>query len=226
MNKTLRVALHGTPDQFAQLRALQAAFASVCNAIAPVVQSSRCWNRVALHHLVYRTMRERFPALGSQMICNAVYSISRSARLVYQNPNSPWNVNKRPDEPLPLLQFTPVAPVYFDLHTLSLKGSRLSMFTLDGRVRFDLRLDAAESARFHAEKLIEVVLLAAPRGYELLFFFAAPGAAVKLQEMQDDGQLPEYLVVIPPEESVAVPVEVPPAARPDASLESSRLAVR
>jgi hypothetical protein len=222
MNKALRVALHGTPDQFAQLRALQAAFASVCNAIAPVVQGSRCWNRVALHHLVYRTMRERFPALGSQMICNAVYSISRSARLVYQNPNSPWNVNKRPGQPLPLLRFAPTAPVYFDRHTLSLKGSRLSMFTLDGRVRFDLRLDATETARFHTDKLIEVVLVAANRGYELQFLFAEPGAASRLQEMQDDGQLPEYLVVIPPEESV----EMTPAELPVASPASNWLATR
>ena len=144
MKSVVSIPLNGTPEQFARLRALQAAFADVCNAIAPIVQATRCWNRVALHHLVYRTMRERFPALGSQMVCNAVYSVSRTARLVLQHPGSPWNVAKRgPEAPLPLLRFAPSAPVYFDRHTLSIKGGALSMFTLDGRMRFDLRLPPA-----------------------------------------------------------------------------------
>jgi len=84
MERLLRIPLNATPQQFERLRSLQVAFAEVCNAIAPVVQRTRCWNRVALHHLVYRGMRERFPALGSQMICNAVYSVSRNARCVFQ----------------------------------------------------------------------------------------------------------------------------------------------
>ena len=92
-------------------------------------------------------MRERFPALGSQMICNAVYSVSRTARLVLQHPNSPWNVNKHSDAPLPLLRFAPSAPVYFDRHTLSLKGNVLSMFTLDGRMRFDAALSRRPTRR-------------------------------------------------------------------------------
>jgi hypothetical protein len=205
----LRIPLNGTPEQFERLRALQAAFADVCNAIAPIVQSTRCWNRVALHHLVYRTMRERFPALGSQMVCNAVYSVSRISRLVLQHPNSPWSVQKRFDAPLPLLRFADSAPVYFDRHTLSVKGSTLSMFTLDGRVRFDLRLAPAQIARFHQEKLIEVVLLRAPAGFELVFQFARPGANDEIREMSSQGLLPEYLVVVPPDELPPLPSAEP-----------------
>ena len=57
MNTILRVPLDTSADRTARLSALQAAFAEVCNAIAPTVQQTRCWNRVALHHLVYRNLR-------------------------------------------------------------------------------------------------------------------------------------------------------------------------
>jgi hypothetical protein len=198
MKNSLHLALNGTPEQFQRLRELQVAFAGVCNAIAPVVQSTRCWNRVALHHLVYRSMRERFPALGSQMICNAVYSVSRTARLVLQHPKSPWNITKQSGAPLPLLRFAPTAPVYFDRHTLSLKGNVLSMFTLDGRMRFALRLAAADEARFHREKLLEVILVATAGGFGLTFQFAGVDAAGAVQKMSAKGLLPEYVLVIPP----------------------------
>ena len=51
MNTALCIPLNGSPEQLASLRALQQAFAQVCNALAPLVQQSRCWNRVTLHHL-------------------------------------------------------------------------------------------------------------------------------------------------------------------------------
>jgi hypothetical protein len=205
MKKSLRVALNGTPEQFRRLRELQTAFAAVCNAIAPVVQSTRCWNRVALHHLVYRSMRERFPTLGSQMICNAVYSVSRTTRLVLQHPQSPWNVNKQSGAPLPLLRFAPSAPVYFDRHTLSLKGNVLSMFTLDGRMRFTLRLAPAEEARFHREKLLEVVLVGNADGFEMTFHFADPNATGRIDRLSAKGVLPEYVLVIPPDDATRLP---------------------
>lgn len=212
MKKSLRVALNGTPEQFSRLCELQVAFAAVCNAIAPVVQSTRCWNRVALHHLVYRNMRERFPALGSQMICNAVYSVSRTARLVLQHPKSPWNVNKQSGAPLPLLRFAPSAPVYFDRHTLSLKGGVLSMFTLDGRMRFALRLAAADEARFHREKLVEVILIATADGFELVFQFAGVDAAGEVGKLSAKGLLPEYVLVIPPETAPSPPSATQPSS--------------
>ena len=194
----LRIALTPTPEQFERLRALQTAFAEACNAIAPVVQASRCWNRVALHHLVYRNMRERFPALGSQMICNAIYSVSRAARLVLQHPRSPWNVNKRSGAPLPLLRFTPLAPVYFDRHTLSLRGNVLSMYTLDGRMHFELRLGPSDQKRFHQEKLLEVMLVANATGFDLVFKFADADQIGQPKTAVGEAVVPPYLLVHAP----------------------------
>ena len=199
MNFTLRVPLNTSAEQTARLHDLQAAFAEVCNALAPVVQQTRCWNRVTLHHLTYRGMRERFPKIGSQMVCNAIYSVSRTCRLVLQHPNSPWNVTKHPQQALPLLKFMANSPVYFDRHTLSLKDGQLSMYTLDGRMRFQLDLQPADQARFHQEKLREIVLSNTPKGYQLAFWFSAQDEGGEVQNIPAEAaaELPEYLIVMP-----------------------------
>ena len=140
MNLTISVPLDTTPEQHARLLALQAAFAQVCNALAPVVRDTRVWNRVALHHMAYKALRDRFPAIGSQMVCNAIYSVSRACRTVFQTPGSPFHLSNLAGRPLPLLRFSDTCPVYFDRHTLSLKQGQASMYTLDGRMRFQLAL--------------------------------------------------------------------------------------
>ena len=221
MNFTLRVPLNTSVEQTARLHDLQAAFAEVCNALAPVVQQTRCWNRVTLHHLTYRGLRERFPKIGSQMVCNAIYSVSRTCRLVLQHPNSPWNVAKHPQQPLPLLKFMANSPVYFDRHTLSLKDGQLSMYTLDGRMRFQLDLQPADQARFHREKLREIVLSNTPQGYQLAFWFSPQDESADNPALlaESSAELPEYLIVLPDQPAPAAhPHELPlpdPAAAVD-----------
>jgi hypothetical protein len=193
-----RISLRLTPNasQNERLLALQKAFAEVCNALAPMAQKTACWNRVALHHMAYKTLRQQFPDLGSQMVCNAIYSVSRSCRLVYQHPKSPFNLQRLDGRPLPLVYFLPQSPVYFDRHTLSLKDGQVSMFTLDGRMRFRLALSPEDEARFRNDKLREIVL-DSPGGHFTLSFNFAPA--------EDDGQaptqeasseLPEYMLVV------------------------------
>ena len=63
MNLKIVLRLKTDSEQLACLERLQAAFAEVCTAIGPIVQVTRCWNRVALHHLAYRKLREQFPGL-------------------------------------------------------------------------------------------------------------------------------------------------------------------
>lgn len=190
----IRVRLDTNPEQQERLLALQAAFAQLCNALAPVVRETRCWNRVALHHLMYKKLREQFPAIGSQMVCNAIYSVSRSCRMVYQHPGSPFNVERLGERPLPLLRFADTCPVYFDRHTLSLKNGQLSMYTLDGRMRFMLRLAADQEAHFQNRKLFEIVLLRQVDGsFHLSFSFAAD----PLPARDAAEQLPAYLAVEP-----------------------------
>lgn len=181
------------------MKALQTAFAQVCNSLAPLVQRDRCWNRVTLHHLAYKSLREKFPGMGSQMICNAIYSVSRTARMVFQHPASRFHHSRLAGKPLPLLRFADNSPVYFDRHTLSLKEGTLSLYTLDGRMRFKLALSPADEAKFHEQKLREIVLSRRKDGvFELSFWFSEPledDAAPKAGLAQSRQQLPEYVKV-------------------------------
>ena len=197
MKNSLRIALQVSAEQAQRLAELQKAFAAVCNALAPMVRDTRTWNRVALHHMAYKSLREQFPAVGSQMICNAIYSVSRTARTVFQAAGSPFNLQKLQGKKLPLLRFADNSPVYFDRHTLSLKGEQLSMYTLDGRMRFRASAGALAQAGFHERKLLEAVLSSRANGqFDLSFRFAegdeteAPPAPVKLRARR---AIPDYV---------------------------------
>lgn len=196
MNSKIVLRLNTDTEQAACLERLQVAFAEACNALGPIVKETRCWNRVALHHLTYHRLREQFPALGSQMVCNAIYSVSRSARLIYQNPTSPWNIDARPGLALPLMRFAPSAPVFFDRHTLSLKNGRLSMYTLDGRLRFDVSLNAEDEQRFREEKLKEILLTRDQSGFCLLFTFGEVDDKTAPQ-----ADMPQYVLLVEAEET-------------------------
>lgn len=201
MNFFLRIPLNASTAQRAQLAALQVAFAKVCNALAPTVQKTGVWNRVALHHLMYRSLREQFPEVGSQMVCNAIYAVSRTSRLLFQHAGSPLNISRLAGKPLPLLRFADSNPVYFDRHTLSVKGGQLSLYTLDGRMRFALALQAQDEANFNEKKLKEIILASRPDGvFELSFQFSEADdeemtAAAVAATAVVDAKVPEYVMV-------------------------------
>jgi hypothetical protein len=198
MKSALRIPLNMGPEEAAKLRQLQAMFAKACNSLAPLVQKTKVWNRVALHHMAYKPLREQFPQMGSQMVCNAIYSVSRHSRMLYQSPTSPFNVAKLGDKPLPLLQFTDRAPVYFDRHTLSIKSGRLSMYTLDGRLHFNLGLSTEDEAKFHEMKLREVALTRAGADrdrFELAFVFSEKDEDEPPAVRVNPAELPEYMLV-------------------------------
>lgn len=194
MNSPLRIALNANPEQERRLAELQLAVSQVCNALVPVVRANHCWNRVALHHLAYHDLRQKFPNIGSQMVCNAIYSVSRACRTILQSPNSPWLIARGGDAQLPLFQFLPTSPVFFDRHTLSVKGGAMSMYTLDGRMKFELALSAQDEARFAGEKLREIALAKRERGFELTFRFSDADS-----EPEPSNNLPEYVLVQAPD---------------------------
>ena len=196
MKSMILFPLNTTPEQLERLVALQQAFSQVCNAISPIAQTNNCWNRVALHHLVYKAMREQFPNIGSQMICNAIYSVSRTYRTWAAMVKA--GVHKGSDKQLPKLVFLPSAPVFFDRHTLSIKDGRLSMFTLDGRMQFAFDLNKAKQEHFANAKIKEIVLVRKPKNFELQFSFVDFEDVQKIDQklLQD---MPEYVLVTPVE---------------------------
>lgn len=179
----------------AQLVQLQELFAQACNHLSPLVQQTRCWNRVALHHMAYRDLRTRFPALGSQMACNVIYSVSRTCRAVYQGRHSPYAVAKLGQRPLPQVVFLPQSPVYFDRHTLSLKEGRVSMYTLDGRIKFHLDLTDEQLEALRTLRLREIAMTRTPRGLALTFVLSGSEADAEPDPDTIAPDLPEYLLI-------------------------------
>src|SRR5256886_7003648 len=79
MMRTACIRLNVTPEQAVRLSALRTAYADACNRLVPLVQAARCWNRVALHQLGYRALRQQ-TSLGAQMACNAIFSVCKAYR--------------------------------------------------------------------------------------------------------------------------------------------------
>jgi hypothetical protein len=122
MKRTASIKLEPTPAQAQALLQLQCEFAKAGNLIVPFVRDKRCWNRVALHHLAYYSVREA-TNLGSQMVCNAIKAVADAYKVLKL---------KKSDE-MPSIQFKPTGSVHFDARTYRLTGEAVSLYTLAGR---------------------------------------------------------------------------------------------
>jgi IS605 OrfB family transposase len=114
------------------LGTLRAAYLDACNRMVPIIREHRLWNRVGLHQRVYSMLREATP-LGSQMCCNAIFSVCKA----YKAQKALGRIKK--NEPVPEIRFER-ASVHFDRRTYSLKNNHISLNTLNGRVSVPLLL--------------------------------------------------------------------------------------
>ena len=137
MKWTISILLETIKEYEQSLTELQNAYHLACNQIVPSVVEKRCWNRVALHHLVYNQVRETSP-LGSQMVCNAIFSVCKAYKAK--------SIGK--DEPIPVIQFRKNRSVHFDHRTYSIKGNILSLYTLQGRIRIPMRMGPFQESYF------------------------------------------------------------------------------
>jgi len=128
ITRTVSLKLVSTPEQVCALSALAHTYAKACNTIVPLAVEHRCWNRVALHHLAYYPVREQLPALGSQMVCQAIHRVADA----YKTHKANKGIAK--DKPVPAIAFKATS-VNFDKRTYSIKGDTLSLFTLTGRAK-------------------------------------------------------------------------------------------
>ena len=67
MKRSISIKLQTHWQEKKKLSDLRNAYLLACNLIVPSVLQNRCWNRVALHNLVYSSIRKE-TMLGSQMI--------------------------------------------------------------------------------------------------------------------------------------------------------------
>lgn len=132
MMRTASIRLEVSATQADALDRLRTAYASACNRLVPIVRAHRVWNRVALHQRAYTMLREATP-LGSQMCCNAIFSVCKA----YKAQKKLGRIRK--GEPIKEIRFDR-ASVHFDKRTYSLKGETVSLYTLNGRIRVPMHL--------------------------------------------------------------------------------------
>jgi len=149
MKRTISILLEVSKSQEKLLLMLRDAFLAACNAIVPTAVEHRCWNRIALHNLVYTQIRKT-SFLGSQMVCNAIFAVCKAykAKSIAQ------------DEPVPTIQFHKNRSVHFDKRTYSIRGNTISLYTPEGRIRIPMRMGSFQAAIFSQ---------GAPREGELVF---------------------------------------------------------
>jgi putative transposase len=126
MMRTASIRLDVTREQAAALGALRSAYTQACNRLVPIVCEHRVWNRVGLHQRAYRSLRHSSP-LGSQMVCNAIFSVCKA----YRAQRALGRIGR--DEPVPTLRFDR-ASVHYDKRTYTIKADGVSLNTLKGRL--------------------------------------------------------------------------------------------
>lgn len=171
MKKRLIIKLRVTTEQERILGDLQALFAEVCNVISCIAIEHRCYNRVALHHLTYSLMRQKFPQIGSQMVCNAIYAVTKVTKLLFLTKTSPLYLIDCKQENTVRCFFLKDFPVHFDKNTLSIKGGKLCLFTLVGRLLVNAQLDIDTLKMIKSEKVSELIMKKKADGYQLHFIF-------------------------------------------------------
>src|SRR3989338_328002 len=129
MKRTISIRLDTTSEQAQKLLELQEAYMAACNHIVPFVQKDRCWNRVALHKLVYSDVRKTAP-LGSQMVCNAIFSVCKAYKAK----------GILPIEDVPLICFRKNRSVHFDHRTYTIRREFISLYTLGKRIQVKMHL--------------------------------------------------------------------------------------
>jgi IS605 OrfB family transposase len=145
MRRTVCIKLDMTAEQNAMLISLQKVFNQTCNIVASIAMENRCWNRVALHSLSYDRIRQNNPpspisfgvtgmddqiVLGSQMVCNSIKTVCDAYKVL----------KIKATEPVPTITFKQTSSVHFDKRTYSLKGEKISLYTLSGRILVSMNL--------------------------------------------------------------------------------------
>jgi putative transposase len=125
VKRTIAIKLSITDPQKEMLFQLQDLFNKACNQVSSTAFLEKERNRVRLHHLCYRALRQNIPELGAQMCCNAIAKVSAALK-----------ARKDPKE----LVFKKTSSVHFDKRTYSLKNNILSLFTPKGRIKIPLEI--------------------------------------------------------------------------------------
>lgn len=132
MLRTASIKIKTTDEQSKKLHDVRFAYVDACNKLVPIVIENRCWNRVALHNLAYYDIRQN-STLGSQMVCNAIYSVCKA----YKSQKALGKI--KIDKPVPVISFKN-SSIHFDKRTYTIIDNNITLYTLDKRINVTMLL--------------------------------------------------------------------------------------
>ena len=98
------------------------------------LNAQRNWQRFNLHHAAYHTVRATMPDLGSQMLCNAIRSVSSAYKAELSK-----HPRKNKTDPLKRIVFKNPS-IHLDKNTITYHSdlTTATVYTVQGRVKVDL----------------------------------------------------------------------------------------
>jgi|BioPla2DNA2_1021312.scaffolds.fasta_scaffold13395_4 putative transposase len=137
MQSVTKLRLFASPDERRMLFATMERYNAACNAVSPVAFSEREFSNIGLQKRLYRHVRETF-GLSAQMTLLAIRKVAgsyRSTREAIKEQNKVLAALSKPRKSLTELSFQEHGAICYDARVLSLGQNRVSIWTLDGRIK-------------------------------------------------------------------------------------------
>lgn len=132
------------------------AFNAACNFVSGIAWQQRIFNQVALHHLTYRPIRQRF-GLPAQLAVRAIAKVAHA-----------YKTSKAVRA-----EFRPLGAITYDRRVLRLLGvSSVSCSTLRGRITVPLKIGGYQRKRLAGAALGETKLVYDPEKDRFSFVFS------------------------------------------------------
>ena len=136
MQSVTKLRLFASPDERLLLFATMERYNAACNAVSPVAFSEHQFSNIGLQKRLYRHVRETF-GLSAQMTLLAIRKVAgsyRSTREAIKEQNKVLAVLGKPLKTLTEISFREHGAICYDARVLSIGRSRVSIWTLDGRI--------------------------------------------------------------------------------------------
>ena len=140
---TYAVRIEATPDQSQALSDTCAAYLDCCNMVSKVAWERRTISQKALHQLVYRRLRDEYQ-VKAQMAQSSIIRVIGNYRNIKEIHGSPWAASHPK-------YHSPGYDLVWNHDYSILKGGRLSINTLDGRIKLTVDWSHVPEAYRHGK---------------------------------------------------------------------------
>jgi putative transposase len=137
MQSVTKLRLFASPDERRMLFATMERYNAACNAVSPVAFSERQFSNIGLQKRLYSHVRETF-GLSAQMAQLAIRKVAgsyRSTKEAIKEQNKVLAALGKPLKTLTELSFREHGAIGYDARVLSLGQNRVSIWTLEGRIK-------------------------------------------------------------------------------------------